>query len=79
MKNTFNLKDINMHIVLVTKIYNYDITITYTNNYNMHFFENLGIKFLDHIIFATDKTYSFRNSGLLEMLKSGINYQRQTQ
>ncbi len=42
-------------------------------------FENLGIKFLDHIIFATDKTYSFRNSGLLEMLKSGINYQRQTQ
>ena len=44
MKNTFNLKDINMHIVLVAKIYNYDITITYTNNYNMHFFENLGIK-----------------------------------
>lgn len=34
-------------------------------------FENLGIKLLDHLIFAVDKTYSFRDSGLLDLLKSG--------
>ena len=35
-------------------------------------FDNLGIKFLDHIIFADDKNYSFHCSGLIEVLKSGL-------
>ena len=35
-------------------------------------FDNLGIKFLDHIIFADNKNYSFHCSGLMEILKSGI-------
>ena len=32
-------------------------------------FQNLGIKFLDHIIFAGDKNYSFHCSDLLQTLK----------
>ncbi len=35
-------------------------------------FQNLGIQFLDHIIFAGDKNYSFHCSGLLEVLKTGV-------
>lgn len=35
-------------------------------------FDNLGIKFLDHIIFAGDQNYSFHCSGLMEVLKSGV-------
>ena len=35
-------------------------------------FDNLGIKFLDHIIFADDKNYSFHCSGLMEVLKTGV-------
>ncbi len=35
-------------------------------------FQNLGIKFLDHVIFAGDQNYSFHCSGLLEMLKSSM-------
>ena len=35
-------------------------------------FQNLGIKFLDHIIIAGDNDYSFHISGLLDKLKSNI-------
>ncbi len=35
-------------------------------------FQNLGIKFLDHVIFAEDTHYSFHCSGLLEILKTGV-------
>ncbi len=35
-------------------------------------FDNLGIKFLDHIIFADEQSYSFHCSGLLEVLKNGV-------
>ena len=35
-------------------------------------FQNLGIKFLDHIIFTSDKHYSFHHTGLLEILKNGV-------
>lgn len=35
-------------------------------------FDNLGIKFLDHIIFADDKNYSFHCNGLMEVLKTGV-------
>ncbi|MCM1404440.1 MAG: hypothetical protein NC133_03000 [Prevotella sp.] len=33
-------------------------------------FQNLGIKFLDHVIFAGEQNYSFHCTGLLEILKS---------
>ena len=35
-------------------------------------FQNLGIKFLDHIIIAGDNDYSFHVSGLLDTLKSNM-------
>ena len=35
-------------------------------------FQNLGIKFLDHIIIAGDSDYSFHLSGLLDTLKTNI-------
>lgn len=35
-------------------------------------FQNLGIKFLDHIIIAGDNDYSFHLSGLLDTLKSNM-------
>ena len=35
-------------------------------------FQNLGVKFLDHLIFAGDKEYSFHCSGLLDVLKTGV-------
>jgi DNA repair protein RadC len=35
-------------------------------------FQNLGIKFVDHLIFADDKNYSFHCSGLLEILKTSM-------
>ena len=35
-------------------------------------FQNLGIKFLDHLIVAGDNDYSFHCSGLLEVLKTGV-------
>ena len=35
-------------------------------------FHNLEIKFLDHIIFAGEKHYSFHCGGLLEVLKDGM-------
>ena len=35
-------------------------------------FHYLGIKFLDHIVFANEKNYSFHCNGLLEILKSSI-------
>lgn len=35
-------------------------------------FHNLGVKFLDHIIFASEETYSFHGSGLLEILRTSV-------
>ncbi len=35
-------------------------------------FDNLGIKFLDHLIFADEKVYSFHCTGMLEVLKNSI-------
>ena len=35
-------------------------------------FQNLGIKFLDHVIIAGDNDYSFHCSGLLDKLKSNM-------
>lgn len=35
-------------------------------------FQNLRIKFLDHIIFAGDKSFSFHANGLLDVLQSSL-------
>lgn len=42
MENILASYNINMHIVLIAKIYKFDITINNTNNYDMHFFDNFG-------------------------------------